>query len=219
MTQEIRVNAIAWLVRGGKKAAHIDTLVRRDLAAISWADVLGSVDLRDIDDGAILDAARRADRHDPEEDLNELRSFQHRIVDGDVVIMPDTPRGDVVVGVAAGPYDFDETPVAGDLHHRRAVRWLGRYARERLSADVRERMDRHHRTVWQLPDQKVWLAIAHEVAAGGGEPADKAAARLLRGTHAVPQPTRDRVCSGCQLVLSPSRFDGDAATCRECAGG
>jgi predicted Mrr-cat superfamily restriction endonuclease len=217
MTQEIRPNAVTWLVRGGKKAAHIDTLVRRDTAAISWATVIGSVDLREIDDATILEAAARAGRSDPEEDLDELRGFQTGIVDGDVVIMPDSPRGDVLVGVAAGPYDFNTTPVAGDLRHRRSVRWLGRYLRDRLSPGMRDRMDQHHRTVWRLPDQQVWLSIAHEVAEGGGEPAEKTSSRSQPGTRGSAPSASDRVCSRCGLLMAPARFDAGAEVCRDCA--
>lgn len=178
----IRPDAVAWLVRGGKKAAHIDTLIRRETAAVSWATVIGDTDLRTIDDDAILKAAARAGRRDPQEDLRELRGFQRDIVDGDVVVMPDSPRGDVVIGVTAGPYEFPSSPVAGDLRHCRAARWLGRYGRELLPEDVRERMDRHHRTVWRLPDQLVWLSVVAEVVDGRGQPPEKSALAETRAS-------------------------------------
>ena len=53
--------------------------------------------------------------------------FVKEISIGDVILMPDTPRGEVVLGVVEGGYAFDREIDPEQYRHRRRVRWIGRH--------------------------------------------------------------------------------------------
>lgn len=116
--------ASVWVIRGGPDNRLVDEFIDGGVIGVGY--------------GSVPDATQ-LDRHEIDELLREegksarvemhsamLVAFVQRIALGDVVIMPDTPRGDVVIGEITGAYKFHPGVPEDHYRHRRSVRWLGR---------------------------------------------------------------------------------------------
>jgi predicted Mrr-cat superfamily restriction endonuclease len=204
-----------WLIRAGHGAEHADTFVRRGVATLGWASIPGLGDLRHHTDEEILELLSAARRGQPAEDLRELVSFRDAAV-GDLVVTPDTPARDLLMGEITGAYDYAPAPVCGDHRHVRPVDWQARCARDLVPHDLAQPTLHYQRTVLQLPQQDEWRHFVEAMRTGGGRPADAPATTRRQRKTREPGPRRqDRVCPSCGLSRSPAMFPGDV--CRDCA--
>lgn len=211
----------AWLVRAGHGAEHVAAFVAGGFVSISWASIPGLGDLRYHDDEEILIRLQAAQRGQPRADLRELLEFRDGISSGDVVVTPDTPTSDLLFGDVTAGYEFTSTPVVGDHHHVRDVRWLGRWNRDAVEQPLADIVRRYRRTVLRLPDQTRWLALAERVRSGDGEASEpgRQVRRPKRASRGDASHLPGRVCSGCGLTRTLSMFELGADICRDCLGG
>lgn len=113
-----------WVIRGGDGNRLVDEFIDNDVTGVGFYRVPDGRTISDAEVGAILRAERvrvwrqRAAR---------FRSFVWAMSCGDVVVMPDTPRGEVVIGEVAGNYEYRLDLPVERYRHRRAVHWLGRH--------------------------------------------------------------------------------------------
>jgi hypothetical protein len=222
-----------WIIRGGEGNRLIDEFIDAGVIGLGYPSVPDArrVDRWDIE--RILEA-----EGSPAVDLHAamLISFVHEVVVGDAVIMPDTPRGDVVIGVIAGPYEFHPEIDPHRHRHRRRVEWLGRHPRNELPAALhdlhRQRVTLRRVDVAAL-DEHLRRVRSGEL---GRPAADRRAPRAPAGPRAPRSPRAPRAsrasaastrvakaeiatrrCVGCFQTKPTSLFDGDDPLCRDCA--
>ena len=204
----------AWIIRAGEGGAHVDEFVDQGVVALGY-DAID--DLRRMDRWDIERALERVGISPPDAHATILISFLHEVLSGDLVVMPDSSRGEVVVGVVDGPYDFVPGRDEDDHPHRRKVEWLARHPRTDLPtvlADVQRQRVALRRVDSPSIDDHLARVRAGEV----GRPADQrtaprpprtpprarreasatppgAAPRAIRGSPAAPRPPPRRPAS------------------------
>lgn len=154
----------------------------------------------------------------PSQQADRFDSFVNAIQSGDVIIMPDTPGGDIVIGEVTGDYEFHEELEPDRYRHRRAVRWIARQALANLPAD-HENINKQRVTLKEAVgddlDEFLDQAMADPVARAATAKPTKA-----RGTSRAPRvevvPSRDLLCPGCHLRKNPAQFGPDESLCIDC---
>jgi hypothetical protein len=220
-----------WIIRGGEGNRLIDEFIDAGVVGVGYPSVPDArrVDRWDIERILEEDGSPAVDLH-----ASMLIQFVHEIVVGDAVIMPDTPRGEVVVGVIDGPYEFHpELPPERDRHRRR-VTWLGRHARSELPAVLqdlhRQRMALRRVDVAALGDHLERIRAgelgrpatqrtaprAPRAPRAAGAPRAPRAPRSAPARPAKPEPAARR-CEACFQTKALTLFDGDSTFCRDCA--
>jgi predicted Mrr-cat superfamily restriction endonuclease len=87
---------------------------------------------------------------------------RNRLVDemdvGDVVLIPDTPRRELVIGRLAGPYRFHAELPADRYRHRRAVDWIEHIAFEQLPPAA-QNLHRQQQTLTEKRDPQLFQLL------------------------------------------------------------
>jgi hypothetical protein len=148
--------------------------------------------------------------------------FVKEISIGHIILMPDTPRRDMVVGDVTGPYEFHPDLPDERYRHRRTVEWFGRVP----LADLPPGADKLYRQRTTLTRASVpgLEEFTDRVRAGDiGRPATdrktRAAPRRARTTaapHKPPPVVKERLCPGCGMIKHIEQF-GPEGVCVDCA--
>lgn len=209
-----------WVIRGGEQNRLVDRFVDDGVTGVGYyevpdAEILTRTEIRRLLVAEGTSAA--VDAH-----VAMLAAFVREVQVGDSVLMPDTPRGEVVIGEVTGRYEFHADLPAEDYRHRRAVRWLARHGVDELPASV-QGVVKQRQTLRQDRDA-AWSDHVRRVRAGdvGRDPKDRrpvtrprpSGGRTSGGSRATAAPTM-RTCPSCHLQWPPSRFAGDL--CVDCA--
>lgn len=225
------------MIRGGDDNRLVDVFVGAGVIAVGYPDI---PDGRRLDRYDITERLRDRGWTVPETRAEMFVQFVHQIGLGHLVVMPDTPRGDVVVGRVVGDYELG--PVLDDedgYRHRRPVEWLGRHDRSLLPESTRDL----YRQRTTLAEHTSPLLLAHLEAVERGEVMTRDAAevdspkapraraeraprpsasRASRVPKAQPLPKAPaapttRTCTSCFLTKSVDLFPGAGETCVDCA--
>jgi hypothetical protein len=222
----------AWVIRGGEGGGSVDEFVDLGIIGLGYD---GVEDLRRLDRWTIERRLEDVGMSTVDAHADVLISFLHEVLSGDVVVMPDPSRGEVVIGVVDGPYDH-ATHLGPDQHrHRRRVEWIARHPRTDLPtvlADVQRQRVALRRVDSPSIDEHLAQVRSGEI----GRPADqRTAPRAARAPRAsagpraprAPRPSRatapkkpemaTRRCDGCYQTKPLTQFDPDEALCRDCA--
>jgi restriction system protein len=113
-----------WLVRAGRFGAQEALALEKHLAVIGWEE------MPDLHQGAsktlMRDLCRQVYPDASEARLNnfvgQLFGFVHRIVPGDLVVLPRKKTSTIALGRVTGPYQYRED--LGEVHHVRPVTWV-----------------------------------------------------------------------------------------------
>lgn len=214
--------ARVWVIRGGRDNRFVDCFLDDAVIGVGYFTI---PDARSLGRQAI-EALLRAEGTSAAVAWHAemLVDFVHRMAPGDVVIMPDTPRGEVVIGEVAGGYEFHAELPSERYRHRRAMRWLGRHPHAYLPPG-REDLYRQRPTLLELHDADDLVAHAERVRRGElGRPAterrgrQRAAPRSSTAAAAHERRVDERVCESCYQTLAASAFPGPGSPiCRSCA--
>jgi predicted Mrr-cat superfamily restriction endonuclease len=207
-----------WLVRAGDASRLARDFEARSSIALGWNDVPGLGDLNGVADKEIrgLISARGSSAAVAAADTSELVAFRDAVQVGDLVVTPDTPARQLLIGEVTGEYTFSESEPVGDFHHTRLVKWFGRMPRETLPAEL-ERDTRFRRTLRQLVDHNdEWNALAERARAGEVVPAPRGAGGSRGRKDATPEPPPQRLCDGCGYTWEPAMFVPGSDLCRDC---
>ena len=205
-----------WVIRGGEDTDLVDEFVDNGVVAVGYPQVPDGTTVAKAD---VVRLLKTDGGTVPRERAARFESFVREIEPGDVILMPDTPRGDIVIGEVTGAYEFHEEIDPESFRHRRPVEWKGR---ESVSA-----LPESHRNLFK---QRVTLKEA------SGEELDAFAAPALSGSatrsptdHATKTTSRaskriepddpranDRLCPGCQLRKHPGQFEASSDLCTDC---
>lgn len=220
-----------WIVRAGDEGQLVDLFVDAGVIGLEYPDV---PDGRRVDQYDVIERLKARGWTSPERRAEMFILFVHQVRPGHLVVLPDTARGDVVVGRVEGEYTYDSSIDLDECIHRRAVTWLGRHDRselppsardlyrqravltERTSPGLLEHLEKvEHGEVGRAP---------HELDAPRAPraPRPPAAPRAPRAPKAppklkVPAATTTRACTSCFLAKSPDLFLGGGDTCVDCA--
>jgi hypothetical protein len=209
-----------WIVRGGEDGSLVDAFVDGGYTAVEYPDV---PDGRSIDRYEVTERLKARGWTGPETRAEVFELFVHRIGIGDLVVMPDPPRRDVVIGRVDGDYEFQAFLDPDQHRHRRAVDWLVRHGVDRLPESARD-VTRQRALVAERSSPAL-LAHVESVERGDLAPApvvERAAKapRAPRAPKAVvpPKPVApaDRTCPGCWLQKAPNQFRDGSDVCIDC---
>lgn len=213
-----------WVIRGGEENDLVDAFVEGGYIAVEYPDV---TDGRTVDTYDVTERLRARGWTVPEARAEMFEQFVHRIGIGDLVVLPDTPRREVVIGRVEGGYAFQSFLDPDSHRHRREVTWLGRHPVGLLPESSRD-ITRQRTT---LTERSSAALLAHAEAVERGEvgrdarqlvpPTPARTARQPRTTSAarpaakVAAPT-SRACASCFLVKSLDLFPGGGDVCVDC---
>jgi predicted Mrr-cat superfamily restriction endonuclease len=194
-----------WCIRGGEKNRLVDQFVQDGVAAVGYYRIPNA---RTISGAEVVRRLREDGYAAPEAAAKRFSLFVSEVSSGDVVLMPDTPRGEVVIGFVDGAYVYCDDVDPERYRHRRPVRWVGRHRLDDLP-DRWRAFNRQRPTLQEL-DAPELLPHARRVEAGEiGRPA-KAHAKANRRARASPgpAPAAERECPDCHTLRPVTQFAG-----------
>lgn len=223
----------AWVIRGGDDNRSVDAFVAAGVIGVGYPDV---PDGRTVDRWDVTELLRLKGWTSPEGRAEAFELFVRSIGVGDVVVMPDTPRREVVMGRIEGDYEFVAHLPPDDHRHRRPVSWFGRHRVDLLPGGVRDLSKQRNVLTERTSVALVDHAAAVERGELGRDPMDTASqARTppIRSTKprvtgkaatskvaapkaATPAPTV-RSCPACYLVKNVTLFREGSDVCVDCA--
>ena len=216
-----------WVLRAGEENDLVDAFVDGGYIAVEYPDI---TDGRTVDTYDVTERLRARGWTVPEARSEMFEQFVHRIGIGDLVVLPDTPRREVIVGRVDSAYTFHGFIDPEQHRHRREVTWLGRHASGLLPESSRD-ITRQRTT---LTERSSAALLAHAEAVERGEvgrdphqvvaPAPARTASTPRVPRAMssasaaakPTPPTDRTCPGCYLQKSPAQFSDGSDLCVDC---
>lgn len=126
-----------WVVRAGPGALYAPDFLRQGLVAVGW-DAAGSVLGLSFDQ--VSERMQKAMATEPQVAIGLAAGALYRLANemhvGDYVVTPEQ-GGTILVGEAAGPYEFRAHAPVEDYRHVRPVRWFARLERTRVSKEAR----------------------------------------------------------------------------------
>ena len=217
------------MLRGGEDNGLVDAFVAGGYIAVEYPDI---TDGRTVDTYDVTERLRARGWTVPEARAEMFEQFVHRIAIGDLVILLDSPRREVVIGRIEGDYTFHGFIDADEHRHRRATTWVGRHASSVLPEAARD-LNRQRST---LTERSSPALLAHVEAVERGEVGRDAHALVAPApvraerTSSTPRATRapraaasvkvvaptTRTCPGCFLQKSLSLFQNGSDLCVDC---
>ena len=113
-----------WVVRAGEENRLVDEFVDSGVVGVGYVTLPDGQDLTYTAVRRLLVAeatSEALDRH-----TSMFIEFVQEISIGHIILMPDTPRRDMVMGDVTGPYEFHADLPPERSRHRRTVEWFGR---------------------------------------------------------------------------------------------
>jgi predicted Mrr-cat superfamily restriction endonuclease len=207
-----------WVVRAGEENRLVDEFIDLGVTGVGYFTVPDGTDLT-------YTAVRRLLVSEATSEALDLHTsmfieFVKEISIGHIILMPDTPRRDMVVGDVTGPYEFHPDLPPERCRHRRTVEWFGRVPLADLPAGA-DKLYRQRTTLTRASTPGL-EEFTDRVRAGDiGRPATaRTGATPRRSSPAVrhrPAPVvRERVCPGCGMIKHVEQF-GPEGVCVDCA--
>jgi hypothetical protein len=210
-----------WVIRGGDDNRLVDEFIDNDSIGVGYYRVRDGTRISEDELTAIL---RNENLAAAGQRLSRFRWFVWQMSPGDVVVMPDTPRGEVVIGEIVGDYEYRADLPADRYRHRRAVKWLGRHPHSDLPAG-REDVYRQRQTLQPLDAPDI-IKHANRVRRGevGRRATDrrgltkrKRAVTARRSGNVTGAAAADKVCPGCGQLRAPTQLAAHGGRCADCA--
>jgi predicted Mrr-cat superfamily restriction endonuclease len=207
-----------WVVRAGEENRLVDEFIDSGVTGVGYFTVPDGTDLT-------YTAVRRLLVSEATSEALDLHTsmfieFVKEISIGHIILMPDTPRRDMVVGDVTGPYEFHPDLPPERCRHRRTVEWFGRVPLADLPAGT-DKLYRQRTTLTRASTPGL-EEFTDRVRAGDiGRPATaRTRTTPRRSRSAVPHRpapvVRERVCPGCGMIKHIEQF-GLEGVCVDCA--
>lgn len=206
----------AWLIRAGQRSRHARLFADHDVVALGWADVPGLGDLRVLASATIRERLEAAPHiASPEQDAAELLVFRDEIRVGDLVITPDAPAGEILVGEMTSGYDFRDPSPVGDYRH--LLRSIGTVASTGISCRWSS-AERLHGGAPSAGSATRTSGFAARVRDGEGRHVSTQgrASRTRPGAARAQAALAGRTCASCGLVKATSRYVVGDDRCIDC---
>ena len=210
------------MVRAGDENRLVDEFIDSGVTGVGYFTVPDGADLTYTAVRRLLVAEATSDALDRHTSM--FIEFVQEISIGHIILMPDTPRRDMVIGDVTGPYEFHADLPPERCRHRRTVEWFGRVP----LADLPTGADKLYRQRSTLTRASIpgLEEFTDRVRAGEiGRPATARtrvtarAAPRRSSAAAKPKPApviRERLCPGCGMIKHIEQF-GPEGVCVDCA--
>lgn len=215
-----------WVIRGGEEIDLVDAFVDGGYIAVEYPDV---TDGRTVDTYDVTERLRARGWTVPEARAEMFEQFVHRIGIGDLVVLPDLARREVVIGRVESAYTFHGLLDPESHRHRREVTWVGRHAVGLLPESSRD-ITRQRTT---LTERSSAALLAHAEAVERGEagrdprqlvpPVPPRTVRQPRAPRvaasaaaAKATPPSHRTCPSCYLQKAVGQFRDGSDLCIDC---
>ena len=125
-----------WVVKAGEGSEIVNRVESASVVAIGWAEMGDCSDLQSRED--FKEAYRRAYPDDTNPwriglQAGQVYRFVREISEGDVVMTPDSPRRELLMGRVTGAYEHDLTVIGAFYPQVRRVEWVRRISRDDLT--------------------------------------------------------------------------------------
>jgi hypothetical protein len=210
-----------WVVRGGDDNRLVDEFIDSGVTGVGYFAVPDGRDLTYTEVRRLLVSEATSDALDLHTSM--FMEFVQEISIGHIILMPDTPRGDMVVGDVTGAYEFHPDLPPDRYRHRRTVAWFGRVRHADTPPGAgtlyRQRTTLTRASIPGLEE------FTDRVRAGDiGLPATARTRNAPRRSsrskpavrHAPAAVVRERLCPGCGMIKHIEQF-GPEGTCVDCA--
>jgi hypothetical protein len=214
-----------WVIRGGEDNALVDDFVAGGYIAVEYPDV---PDGRYVDTYDVTERLRERGWTVPEARAEMFEQFVHRIGVGDLVVLPDPSRREVVIGRVDGSYTFHGSMSPDDHRHRRETTWVGRHPVSQLP-DASRDLNRQRST---LTERSSAVLLAHIEAVERGEvgrdahalvapaavrtPSSSTPRTTRAAAPAKPAPPVGKSCTGCFQQKRLDLFPDGGDLCVDC---
>jgi restriction system protein len=125
-----------WVVKAGEGSEVVDQVESADVVAIGWQEMGDCSDLQTRED------FKRVYREAYPEDTSASRiglqagqvyRFVREVSEGDIVMTPDSPQRELLMGRIAGDYRYDPNAIGERYPQVRPVEWVRRISRDDLT--------------------------------------------------------------------------------------
>lgn len=203
------------MVRGGESNRLVDAFIDGGYIGVGYPQV---PDGTTVSRTEVIDLLSEDGRTVPEQRAARFESFVQEMQVDDIVLMPDTPRGDMVIGVIAGDYGYQETIDPDHYRHRRPVTWLGR---EPIAAlpDTHAHFFKLRQTLTEA-DAAGIEPFVHAALDGTPSKAatDRAPAKPPSRSGLAERERRrtEQLCLSCGLLKNKAQFGPGDTLCSDC---
>ncbi len=196
-----------WIIRAGERSRLVDDFVTGDVTGVGYSSVPdGRSVTRDEVQDLLRDEGTTATIH---RKVAMFDAFVNDVGVGDAILMPDTPRGDVVVGTVTSGYEYHAELPHDRCRHRRTVEWRARVPLAELP-ESQQGIHRQRTMLAEHAGDDLHEFVGRVVAGDLGRPAV-----TPPGRYETPPPT-GRICTSCGTRKADSVFDGDSVVCIDC---
>jgi len=205
-----------WVIRGGDDNLLVDEFIASGATGVGFPQIADGTTVTKKEVTTVL----RADGWSvPSQQAERFDSFVNAIQSGDVIVMPDTPGGDIVIGEVIGDYEFHPELEPEHHRHRRPVRWVARQALTNLPAD-HENINKQRVTLKEAVGEDLDLflteAMTEPIARAATAKPSKVRSTGTRSSRVEIVPSPDLLCPECHLRKNPAQFAPDEPMCADC---
>jgi predicted Mrr-cat superfamily restriction endonuclease len=211
-----------WVVRAGEENRLVDEFIDSGVTGVGYFTIPDGTDLTYTEVRRMLVDEATSEALDLHTSM--FIEFVREISIGHVILMPDTPRREMVVGSVTGPYEFHPDLPPERYRHRRTVEWFGRVSLTDLPAGG-DKLYRQRSTLTrasipgleEFTDRVRAGEIGRPATARTRAPARSTARRSRSAAPPKPPPVvRERLCPGCGMIKHVAQF-GPEGVCVDCA--
>lgn len=214
------VSPSVWLVRCG---STVDSCVNNDIVALQFP----ISDASSLSPDAILSAITDAvGAPDDKRLASELTTFAHVIQAGDLIVVPDKPRNQYLIGRVDGDYRWDEE----SSNHTRRIEWINTVGWDTVPVEFKT-ITSYQRSVIPVNNTSL-IAACVEASQSPKSKSDllsikpatpkRASTPRARKPAAPPKPAKydpekkEILCPGCGLKKHPRQFSQGSEYCVDC---
>jgi hypothetical protein len=206
-----------WVVRAGDENRLVDEFIDSGVVGLGYATLPDGRDLSYTAVRRLLVAEATSDALDRQTSM--FIEFVQELSVGHIILMPDTPRRDMVMGDVTGPYEFHDDLPPGRCRHRRTVDWFGRVAVADLPPGA-DKLYRQRSTLIRasIPGLEEFTDRVRAGEIGRLATARTRAVARRSKTAAKPKPVpivKERLCPGCGMIKHVEQF-GPEGVCVDC---
>lgn len=130
-----------WVVRAGQGSEIIDEVREQGVVAIGWAEMGDCSQYKTRQD--FREAYERAYPEDTNPhriggQAGQVYRFVREVAVGDIVLCPNSPAREVLIGEVSGDYQYDSERIEGYVHLR-SVEWRKSVSRDDMMAELRRK--------------------------------------------------------------------------------
>jgi predicted Mrr-cat superfamily restriction endonuclease len=207
----------------------VDACVSNDVIALRFA----AGDATSLDTEEIVANFADSDSANPQDHQRlaaELNTFANQIQIDDIVVSPDKPRNQYLVGRVTGKYEWNEETPVPNANHVRSIEWVNTISWDTVPVEFKT-ITNYQRAAMRVNDATLIAACVEaledrkmkaELLSATPPVAKRPTSPRLRKTTAPAKapkydPTKqERLCKSCGLKKHIRQFSGTSEFCADC---